>query len=196
MKLCISEEICNKSELSVAEVLAILLIKSGVNIAKTYKDLEEKQAIVKDIFDNYMITQRWDDVVSTILLDSDKDKQSPERIENLALELMKVFPKEKKVGTCHYFRGNKKDISLKLKKFFKLYGNQYTDNQIINAAKSYVNSFNGNYSYMRILKYFIWKDEKKVNEEGKSYIEETSDLASWIENEGQSEHSNEWGELI
>lgn len=196
MKLCISEEICNKSELSIAEVLAILLIKSGVNIAKTYQDLEEKQAIVKDIFGNYMITQRWDDIVSTILLDSDKDKQSPERIENLALELMKVFPKEKKAGTCHYFRGNKKDISLKLKKFFKLYGNQYTDEQIINAAKSYVNSFNGNYSYMRILKYFIWKDEKKVNEEGKSYIEETSDLASWIENEGQSEHNNEWGELI
>ena len=45
---------------------------------------------------------------------------------------------------------------------------------------------------MRILKYFIWKDEKKVNEEGKNYIEEVSDLASWIENEGQSDYNSEW----
>ena len=66
-----------------------------------------------------MITQRYDDLVSSVLLDSDKSRETPERIENLALELMKVFPKEKKVGTCHYFRGNRKDNTLKLKKFFK-----------------------------------------------------------------------------
>ena len=50
---------------------------------------------------------------------------------------------------------------------------------------------------MRILKYFIWKDEVKVNAEGKRYIEETSDLASWIENEGQEEElTNNWTTLL
>ena len=46
---------------------------------------------------------------------------------------------------------------------------------------------------MRILKYFIWKDEKKLNQNGELYIEETSDLASYIENEGQEDSiENDW----
>ena len=53
--------------------------------------------------------------------------------------------------------------------------------------------FNGDYTYMRILKYFIWKDEKKLNQNGELYIEETSDLASYIENEGQEDSiENDW----
>ena len=104
---------------------------------------------------------------------------------------MEIFPAQKKQGTCHYFRGNRKDISLRLKKFFKLYGNSYTKEQILEAARKYVASFNGNYSYMRILKYFIWKDERKTDSEGKGYIEETSDLASYIDNNGE-ESNNDW----
>lgn len=198
MKISIDEEVCKKYNISISEVLALLLIKSDVNISYLFSNLEDKKMIIKDIINNtYLITQRWDDVLCSVLLDSDSSKEKPDRVENLALKLMAIFPKEKKAGTCHYFRGNKKDITLKLKKFFKLYGGQYSDEQILNAAKNYVDSFNGNYSYMRILKYFIWKDEKKINEEGKVYIEETSDLATWIENEGQSEHNSEWtGELI
>lgn len=198
MKISIDEEVCKRYNISISEVLALLLIKSDVNISYLFSNLEDKKMIIKDIINNtYLITQRWDDVLCSVLLDSDSSKEKSDRVENLALKLMAIFPKEKKAGTCHYFRGNKKDITLKLKKFFKLYGGQYSDEQILNAAKNYVDSFNGNYSYMRILKYFIWKDEKKINEEGKAYIEETSDLATWIENEGQSEHNSEWtGELI
>lgn len=192
MTISINEEICKENGLDISELFAILLIKSCNNLPELLKSLEDKKVIVKDMFRGYMITQRWDDVASTILLDSDKNRQSPERIENLAIKLMEIFPKQKKVGTCHYFRGNKKDIVLKLKKFFKIYG-KFSDEQILNAAKSYVQSFNGNYSYMRILKYFIWKDEVKVNSEGERYVDEVSDLASWIENEGQEENLNtEW----
>ena len=46
---------------------------------------------------------------------------------------------------------------------------------------------------MRTLKYFIWKDEKKEGSDGKRYIEEVSDLASYIENAGQEENlRNDW----
>ena len=45
---------------------------------------------------------------------------------------------------------------------------------------------------MRVLKYFIWKDEKKLNAEGNIYIDETSELASLIENEGQKDVNNDW----
>lgn len=183
MKIEINEDICKKNGLNISELFAILLIKSCEDLSKLFKSMEDKEIIVKDLFKGYLITQRWDDVASTILLDSEKTHQSQERLEDLASKLMEIFPKGKKEGTCHYFRGNKKDNILKLKKFFKLYG-KFTDQQILDAARNYVASFNGNYAYMRILKYFIWKDETKINSEGTRYIEEVSDLANWIENAG------------
>lgn len=192
MTISINEEICKKNGLNVGELLAILLVKSCEDVPKLFQSLEDKKILVKDMFKGYLVTQRWDDVASSILLDSDKDCQSPERLENLVTKLMEIFPREKKLGTCHYFRGNKKDNILRLKKFFKLYG-KYTDHQILEAARNYVKSFNGNYQYMRVLKYFIWKEEKKVNSEGVSYIEEVSDLAAFIENEGVEEQlRNDW----
>ena len=192
MDININEEICKKYGLDVSEVLAVLLIKTCNDIPKLFSILEEKEIVVRDLMQGYMVTQRWDDVVSTILLDSDVKAPSPDRLENLATQLMEIFPKQKKLGTCHYFRGNRKDIILRLKKFFKLYG-KYTDEQIVTAAKKYVESFNGDYSYMRILKYFIWKDEVKINSEGDRYVDEVSDLANWIENAGQEEDlRNDW----
>lgn len=192
MTITVSEDICNKNGIRIDEVLAILLVKSTDDVPKLFKSLEDKDILVKDMFGNYMVTQRWDDIVSSILLDSDKASQPESRIDSLATQLMEVFPKGKKEGTCHYFKCNKKDISLKLKKFFKLYGNKFTDEQIVNAARAYVSSFNGNYRYMRILKYFIWKDEKKIDSEGSGYVEEVSDLASWIENEGGDINGSDW----
>ena len=47
-------------------------------------------------------------------------------------------------------------------------------------------SFNGDYRYMRLLKYFIWKNDKVKTDSGVS-IEQVSDLASYIENEGQED---------
>ena len=189
MNISIDDKICNKYGLTLPELLVILALKH-YTIENILSSLKDKEAVIEDMFEGHLITQRWDDVASNILLDSDKDSQSPDRIANLAAKLMEVFPKEKKAGTNHYFRGNLKDTSLKLKKFFKLYGNRYSDEQVINAAKAYVESFNGNYTYMRILKYFIWKDEKKMNEDGERYIEETSDLATWIENAGSTNNQN------
>lgn len=196
MTISINDSICSKYGLKEEELLVLLLIKLGAYIPAILEDLEKSKKIVRDVFGNYLITQKWDDVASSILLDSDKNHQSPERLENLVVKLMEQFPKEKKAGTCHYFRGNKKDNILRLKKFFKLYG-KYTDQQIIDAAKRYVSSFNGNYSYMRVLKYFIWKDDVKTDADGNRYVDEVSDLANWIENAGQEEClSNDWTSIL
>jgi hypothetical protein len=193
MKITIDEDICKQYGLEVAELLAILLVKTSTNIPRLFNNMEAKQYIIKDAFEGYLVTQHWNDVSDSIILDSEKAniKDENKEIEDLALELMSIFPAQKKQGTCHYFRGNKKDISLRLKKFFKLYGDSYTKEQILDAARKYVASFNGNYSYMRILKYFIWKDERKTDSEGKGYTEETSDLASYIDNNGE-ESNNDW----
>ena len=58
---------------------------------------------------------------------------------------------------------------------------------IVNAAKRYVASFNGNYTGMRIAKYFIMKNPTKQDENGKGYVEQVSDLLTFLENGGSEE---------
>lgn len=190
MKFTIDEEICKKMGMTLPEVLAVILVKTGVDIGELFKELQQKQIVVTQttlLGKVIMVTQRWDDIVSNILLSSDTAVPSEDRIEKLASTLMQIFPQGKKEGTNTYWRGNIKDTKLKLKKFFKLYGTKYSDEQIITATRKYVESFNGNYSYMRVLKYFIWKDVRKQDSEGNFYIEEVSDLATLIENAGHEE---------
>lgn len=184
MKITIDEDICRKYNMTPEEVLGVLLIKTSENIQLLFDEMVKKQIIVREegLFNSYLVTQRWNDVVENIVLDSDSNHQTPERLDELAGKLQEIFPKGKKEGTTQYWRGNKREISTKLKKFFKLYGNTYTDEQIITAANKYVESFNNRYSHMRVLKYFIWKDERRTMEDGSVKVVEVSDLASYIEN--------------
>lgn len=194
MNYIINEDICKKKGMDLPSLLAILLVKTGVNITELFNNLIKKEVLVRDMFsEGLLVTQRWDSVCSDILLSADKSIPSEERLLPLVDALMQIFPAGKKEGTTLYWKGNRKDNKERLQKFFKLYGNKYSDEQILQAARKYVESFNGQYAYMRTLKYFIWKDERKINNEGKTYIEEVSDLASYIENAGQEENlKDDW----
>lgn len=190
MKFTIDEEMCKKAKLSIPEVLMILLIKTEVDIKKLIEEMKDKQILVEEntiLGNSLLITQRWNDICESALLSADSSVPKEDRLNKLAKALMNIFPEGRKEGTSQYWRGNIRDVTLKLQKFFKLYGNKYTDEQIISATQNYVNSHNGNYQYMRVLKYFICKNEKKIDSEGVGYIEEVSDLAAYIEN---SEHEN------
>lgn len=195
MRITIDENICKKHNMENEEVFAVLLVKLGVNISDLFNNMVKKQILIKEdiLYENYLVTQRWNEVVETILLDSDKDAQSVDRLDNLVIQLQQIFPSGKKEGTSQYWRGNKREISLRLKKFLKLYDNEYTDEQILNAAKNYVEGFNSRYTYMRVLKYFIWKDEKKLHEDGETKVVEVSELANYIENADQTDNlKEEW----
>lgn len=197
MKYTIDEEVCKANHLDIHLLLTILLLDTGTKFEENLQELLNRRIIMKEdtlLGPKYLIATGWANTVSSILLDSEKDnvKEFDVRLENLAKQLMAVFPEGKKTGTTMYWRGNVKEIKLKLKKFFKKYSDQYTDEQIIQATKAYVSSFNGNYSYMRVLKYFIWKDERKIDSEGKGFTEEVSDLATIIENAGQVDNNDNW----
>ena len=196
MKITIDEDACKKVKLSLPEVLMITLVKTGVNIETLLKQMKEKQILVEEhtlLGTNLLVTQRWSDLSDKALLSADKSVPDNKRLENLAKSLMEVFPAGKKEGTSQYWKGNLRDNTLRLAKFFKLYGDKYTDEQMIEAAKNYVSSHNGKYQYMRVLKYFIWKDTRKVNSEGEGYIEEVSDLAAFIENAKDEKNlKDEW----
>lgn len=190
MKFTIDEDACKKVNLSIPELLMILIIRTGVNLTSLLKSMKEKQLLIEEntlMGNSLLVTQRWSDLCDEAILSADNSVPDENRLNKLAKALMDIFPKGKKEGTSQYWKGNIREIILKLQKFFKLYGNKYTDEQIISATQRYVTSYNGNYQYMRVLKYFICKNERKIDSEGIGYTEEVSDLAAYIENAGQEE---------
>ena len=197
MKYVISTKALKDKNLKEEEVLVVLLIRVCNDIPGLLERLSNKGYIKKndDLFGKgYQINEAFLDRVRAALLSNDPDVPKEDVLDNLASKLMELYPRGKKAGTTSYWRGNKKEIREKLQKFYKLYGNKFTDEQIIEATRKYVASFNGNYSYMRVLKYFIIKDEKTENSEGRCSINQVSDLATLIENAGQENGSldNDW----
>ena len=97
-------------------------------------------------------------------------------------------------GTPYYYQCNTKEIMLKLKKFFKMYGN-YTDDDIVDATKRFIASFNGNYKYLPLIKYFIFKDKLVMGEDEQQHVSSESPLATFLENKEDSDvvaASDDW----
>lgn len=191
MKYIIDEKVCEKHNLTITEVLCLLFLKScdGNYSDVVSKLIKEEKIIESNTLDSnnvdYLyLTPHWDDEVSSIILESDNSIPDKDRIENLVNKMRELFPKGMKIGNSAW-RGNVRELKLRMQKFFKMYGD-YSDEAILKATKAYVDSFNGNYTYMRILKYFILKSEIKQHQndlgEVISQVEDVSELANILEN--------------
>ena len=191
MKYIIDEKVCKKHNLTITEVLCLLFLKScdGKYLDVISKLIKEEKLVEPNILDSdnadcLYLTPHWDDEVSSVVLESDNSVPDKDRIENLVNKMRELFPKGMKIGNSAW-RGNVRELKLRMQKFFKLYGD-YSDEAILKATKAYVDSFNGNYTYMRILKYFILKSEIKQHQndigEVVSQVEDVSELANILEN--------------
>lgn len=180
---------CRKHNLLLSEGIALLAISTTTD--DTYKSLVDKGLITKangtmqSLNRKYNATEKGIILADELIADSEENIVVKEdSIKELADKLRSIYPEGKMAGTSYYYRCNRADIVRKLKSFFRRYG-EYTTEQIIEATQRYVNSFNGNYTYLRLLKYFIWKDENKDGE-----TLQVSQLADWIENKNETNANN------
>lgn len=204
MNYIVNEELIKSKGFLVEEVLLLMAIKvTKYPIDSIVQTLIDKKLVwINNEDGSPNLTLQGNDVMEKLLLEGDKAVPEETRIRELARKVMDVYPKGGKSymmdGKEHKipWRGNIADICKRLKKFFKIYG-QYTDDQIIQATQNYVNLHNNGDDSMRVLGYFILKDERKVGEDGKGYVEQKSDLASFIESEMENNNVNtDFGEII
>ena len=179
MKYIIDEAICAEHGLTLSETLCLLACKSCDNIYELIESMKERELLSK-LSNSPYPTLHWDEELSGVLLESDKTVPMKDRCVKLAEQMREMFPKGIKSGNAAW-RGNVREVTLRLQKFFKLYGNKWTDDEILEATQRYIDHFRGDYTYMRILKYFIMKSDKKMDEEGTVHIEDISELANWLE---------------
>lgn len=198
MTICLSKEGCQKNNISLAEALLMLAIHNNADLDAAQKELIKKGYMTAnrdDLFQQvgWRLTNKGTEVIDSVIVDSDKKQEPNDRLAQLATRLKEIFPKGKKDDTNYYWADGVALIVRRLELFFKKYGNTYTDEQIIQATRKYVEGFNGNYTYMRLLKYFIFKE--KVGAAGE--VEGDSELISYIENAGQEETlRNDWATTL
>ena len=190
MKLTIDQTILENNNLTLEEFLVLFLSAKEVDIGDISQSLVAKGFADKDLFSSgkLVISDKVKDLISTISIDSDKnviDKDS--EFTDLATELREIYPAGRKDGTTYMWRGTTAEVAKKLKTLVVKYGFVINKESVIKATKEYVNSFNGNYRYMQLLKYFILKSVKDAD----GNVDIKSELMSIIENSGQLDAQRE-----
>ena len=185
MKITLDEKTCLKNKLTLQEALIATAVSMG-----NYKN----------IFDNMInrhvlgimgqsVDSNWKDTIKNLIDSEDA------RFETLATKVQECFPKQKMMyanGTASpfYFRCNKTEIKNKLKKFLTIYG-EVSDEDILDATKRYVASYAPKgYRGMRLAKYFIIKDDRKLSADDEVHVEQLSDLATFLENKTEDTPSD------
>lgn len=187
MKITIDEKICLKHKMTLNEVLIALAVRTE-RLEDNLENMVKREILVEDN-SYYQVTQHWSDVLDEILCDSSGSiKKTDEELLELAKKMREVYPEGKmrdRFGaiTPYYYRCNNSEVSKALKRFFTEKGN-YTDEEIIDATRRYVADFQGQYwqKGMRLLKYFIIKNPIKQGEDGRGYVEQVSDLETYLNN--------------
>lgn len=187
MNTIIDRGIIEKNGLTFDEFVVLMLVMHNINLTQTKDSIIKKGLVLAtfDILGDGLALEKTQLGVTTynniVLASSSQAEISEERLNNLAKELKAVYPKGKKDGTWYWADGVAV-IARRLKIFFHKYDpkRQFTDEQIINATKRYVEEKQAQ-SDMRLLKYFIFKEA--VGKAGD--VEPTSDLLTYIENEGE-----------
>lgn len=133
--------------------------------------LFEKGLLTKDV-DSYLLSYMGADTAKILLTISEKDNLKRSYV-GLASTLMSIVPQGRMEGTCYWYKCNTQEIIRALTAFRLTYG-VYSDRLIIQATREYVEAFNGDYTYMKLLRKFIYN----IGHNG----EVSSELASYIEN--------------
>lgn len=202
MKVIVDTDKC--AELGLTPDVALYLTSLYFNccITKdTFNEVCKKGFIEYDEFKagfpvNGRITQTGVDVVESLFLNSEIVQvvkcgdEEQDRFMVLADKLREIYPQGKKQGTNLQWRDSTVMICKRLKALIKKYGVSFTDEEAVEATKRYVDSFHGDYRFMQVLRYFLWKDDK-INGE------EVSQFLSYLQNndDGQSNNSD-WNTVL
>lgn len=195
MKVIIDTDKCAELGLTpdVALYLASLYFEHTIT-KETFNEVCKKGYITYESFVagfpvNGKITQDGVDVIESLFLNSEIVEVSKDsggdRFMVLADKLRELFPQGRKQGTNLQWKDSTVMISKRLKTLIKKYGVSFTDEEAVEATKRYVESYRGDYRFMQVLRYFLWKDDKITGEE-------TSQFLSYLQNKGSDTAESDW----
>lgn len=164
-----------------AEAL-IGIASSMCNVENTVTEMKRKDLLKPDASLGYTLSEKGKILLKQELYEGEAKAMNENEIHQLANDLRDKFPQGRKPGTNLFWRSNVLEVKSKLKKFFSIYGTQWTAKEILDATDRYIAHFGSDDRYMRILPYFIIK--MVDGDEGREY---SSELLNQLENNSDSD---------
>lgn len=160
-KIKIDTDALKSLDLTIAEFALLMFYQQEQDLDEAKNKLIEKGFISKNLNPekdiDFWVTKEGIDFINTALCNSIK---TTEKHRELAVSLMNLFPEGRKPGTVLPWRGNETDIINKIKAFKTKY--KYSNEQILNATKLYTENYLNDNTYMKVLKYFILKNNEST----------------------------------
>ena len=190
MNVTINSSVLQKYNLSIKEFLVLYLCFLETDIEKTINSLVEKRIADKNLYNNIdlILSDNTKELIATILVESDKAVvNNQEKFNQLAEKMRELYPAGKKPGTTYYWKDSVPIIARKLETLVSKFNVNFTEEEVLNATKRYIDSFDGDYRYMQLLKYFILKTDKTTGEVRSELLaflanEDDEDSADWTTN--------------
>lgn len=156
MNISLNEDVITKHGFTLSELLICLAIKFNRqrDIIAQINDLQTKNKVYESQTHHHYLRPQAERTIDEILNVSNNAPEITE-LDELVNKLQELFPKER-MNDRYAYRGNKRDVTERLQKFFKLYG-QYSYDDVLECTKRYVERFKYDRTGMRILPYFIMK---------------------------------------
>lgn len=150
--------------------------------------LWDKGFLVKDI-EGYILDNNKLSQIQDWMSRSNIQGSVGDRLTILADRMRAEYPEGKKPGTIYYWKDSTQVIAKRLSLFMRKFSDKYSDDQIVAATRDYVKSHNGDYTFMQLLKYFIYK-------KGEDAGEYNSQLMSYLNNAGQDNTNSDWRDSV
>lgn len=163
MKLTINTEVLKRHNLSLGEFLVMLLGYYDIDFQDSHNSIIKKSIADKNLFKELgiILSNNSKNLIAQILMESDdKVINSGIDFEDLAKQLMNIYPNGIKAGKTYSWRGTEEEIAQKLRTLIVKYDFTFTEQEAIDATKEYVFSFTAPYQYMHTLKNFLLYNTK------------------------------------
>lgn len=191
MTITVNDKILEQYNLSVEEFLLLYICSKEYNLKELLDTIIAKGYADKDLYDNNraVVSNTIKDIISTVIIDSDKAVIGKEEdYLRVAQKMRELFPQGRKEGTTYMWRDSNAVIAKKLKTLVVKYNFKFTEEEALEATKKYIESFNGNYRFMQLLKYFILKSDPNTGDI-------KSDFMSLIENKEDDKLNTSFDEM-
>lgn len=181
--------------LSVEQFLYLVLLKRKFNNIPFHNMLIYNKQIEYRNGEFHVLNEELDKLLEIVCNSKVFSDENEKKFLPIAEKLQQIYPKGFKPDTTTVWRGNKTDICTRLAKLEEESGIDLNEELLVKATQLYVDSFGDNRQKMRILPYFIYKNEIKNGQ-----YEFCSDLLSIIQaiEDGvePQQNNNDWiGEL-
>lgn len=153
-----NRKIIDTEKMSKEAIVSALIISSDINIVdleRGLRELQEGDYAEEDSNGYIRLTELGQKTIDEYLAGKSEGPKS------LALRLKELYPKGRRNGGNQAWAESESNIKLKLDLWRKKFpsARKYGADAIVEATRKYVEHFNGDYTYMRTLRYFIMKDD-------------------------------------